>query len=134
MSCDATIAHAHVTMSMLKLYIVQPYNRRISAWSEQGVAVKLLRPLHQTCFVCFLMFLFFSMCQGSNSKKLTKGHTINTRCWREERWKYRVCTLDNSPMSIQLGPYISIHFGSVHHHNGLEMKHSRCALSADFQL
>ena len=42
--------------------------------------------------------------------------------------------------NIQLGPYIFghwhnfHHFGSVHHHNGLEMKQSWCALSADFQL
>ena len=25
-------------------------------------------------------------------------------------------------------------FGSIHHHNGFEMKQTRCALTADFQL
>ena len=44
-----------------------------------------------------------------------------------------------SVTSIQLGPYILghlhnfHHFGSVHHHNGLEIKQSWCTLSTDFK-
>ena len=39
---------------------------------------------------------------------------------------------------IQSGPCILGHqhnshlFGSIHHHNGFEMKQTRCALTADF--
>ena len=45
----------------------------------------------------------------------------------------------NTHSYIELGPYMFghlhtfHHFGSVHH-NGFDIKQSRCALSADFQL
>ena len=83
-----------------------------------------------------------SWMEDRSLQKSIKQGWFTSGCWLKERGTIKdINTLLRFFLcDIQLGPYKLghwhnfHHFGSVHHHNGLEMKHSRCALSADFQV
>ena len=61
-----------------------------------------------------------------------KMSLVQTNSWKGGNWRI---SADQSRPGVKTGHRHNSHlFGSIHHHNGFEMKRTRCALCADFQL